>query len=165
MTTTDAITEWPRRPLRGDPMRQKFATALTELLKNSSLDTQAVAGKVFGRDPKTKAPKSVDTIRDYLSGGKFPNVHTAKLLAKCFDVPLARLLTPKGPLIITQHPRVQNKGAPPPPPPPLELPKDAPPITLGFETYKKDARFAVLSIHGTCEIDVALHVIAMLHPK
>jgi hypothetical protein len=45
------------------------------------------------------------------------------------------------------------------------LPKDAPPLTFELKDYKRDPRFATVTISGTVEIDVAMAIFALVHRK
>lgn len=156
--------EWPKRPMQGDPMRLKFASALTELMSEAKINPIDLAVKVFGRDPKTNSPLQAEAIRAYRTGDKFPTPENAAKIAKALSVPISRLVTPNGPLISPTAKVVRTAGSPGGRAA-LALPEGAPPLTFKLEDYKPDARFAMFSVSGVTEIDTALAIFGLVQGK
>jgi transcriptional regulator with XRE-family HTH domain len=158
---------WIGRPLKDSPERPKFAAAFNELLRAKGKTHRELASDLFGRNPKTKQPHNMSVVNGWQSGNKFPNPANAAKIAKYFGEPLARLLTPAGP--IPDHPATRaashKKNPVAPPPPPLELPKDAEPLTFSLVDFKSDNRFATCNVSGVTDIDTGLAIVALILRK
>jgi hypothetical protein len=165
MTKTVTDITWPSKPPLDAEVRQKFAAALNELLREHKISHMDLAAKLFGKD-KDGQPNRPQMVRDWCTADKFPNAGNGVMLAKAFKVPLSRLLKNKGPLITAVQKRTSPKNIKvPTEPPPLDLPKNAKPLAFDMKDFRGDPRFANITISGTAEVDIALGIIALIRRK
>ena len=178
---------WPSPRATDAATRTKFHAAVTELMRGRGLNYLQLAREIWGQH-KDGSSRNPGTPREWVKGVGFPSKTTAAYVARFFDVPMSALLNPQGkfvpmplvrggkanghdPMRPVQIPfegkkrKAYTKHARAPLPARLALPADAPALQVKLETYAGDPHFMSISISGTVQVEVAMALLAMLHPE
>lgn len=155
----DKNTVWPHA---------KRATAADRRAVAANLGRMLEARKMSPRDLARALPVSPGLTHKWANGRSLPTHQSAAKVAKLFGVEPAALLKRAGngldtttPHSVTMHKTKPGRA----PVVLLPLPDGAPPAAVKLETYPGNAHFMAIAITGTVQVEVALSLLAMLHPE
>lgn len=89
--------EWPKR--NDKKARGRFMAALSELMDEKGLSASAICTGIYGAKKNKQGhtlPRNLTNFNAWKNGQKYPRQVGAEYLAQFLDVPLVRLVTPRG---------------------------------------------------------------------
>ena len=159
---------WPVTKSVTPEVSAKFAAALMEVLAERKLNHMSLAERMNGKDENGK-PRSYGSVRGWCRGESVPRKRTAEFLAEVLNVPLSRLLSPKGPYSAAARANGKGNGkgnghAAPLPPPLPPLPEGTPPVSFEMHSHPEIAGFTYLKVDGLVHDSTAQSVMSLIRP-